>query len=427
MKIRRISLLNLNSLRGEHSIDLAEEPFASAGLFAITGQTGAGKSTLLDAVTLALYGRAARYGNEPNPEDMMSRHTGECRAEVEFEVSGDVFRAAWHLHRARSAPDGKIQPPKRFFYDATGEPLTQKLRDADAKIEEISGLDYGRFMRSVLLAQGDFARFLKARPDERAALLESLTGTGIYSELSALAHEEHTRRERELTEHERVLGLVQPLSGEERAAAEKEAADAENALAKTRAEHKRQAKLVAEAEALATARLDEAKLVASQRALDARREESAATLRALATHRAALPFLPALQKADSAAKAAKASETQAKQSTEAAKASAQRHKESIAVALTTSKNQIQALEKAVDAARQDFGVGNKQVIADQLYLVADRSRQFGPAVPVALVHAILNRDDRVAVHQLGQEIAETVCVELASFRLEHVLAVLVEL
>ena len=91
MRILRIGLKNLNSLRGEHSVDLENGPLADAGIFAITGPTGAGKSTLLDAITLALYGRAARYGKKPNPEDMMSRHTGVCSAQVEFEVPEDGF------------------------------------------------------------------------------------------------------------------------------------------------------------------------------------------------------------------------------------------------------------------------------------------------------------------------------------------------
>jgi exonuclease SbcC len=89
MKILRIRLNNLNSLKGEHLLDLTAEPLGSAGLFAITGPTGAGKTTILDAVTLALYGKAARYGNETNPEHMMSRHSGECSAEVEFEVTAN--------------------------------------------------------------------------------------------------------------------------------------------------------------------------------------------------------------------------------------------------------------------------------------------------------------------------------------------------
>jgi DNA repair protein SbcC/Rad50 len=67
MKILRLQLLNLNSLQGSNEVDFTKSPLANSGLFAITGPTGAGKSTILDAITLALYGRAARYGSTSNP------------------------------------------------------------------------------------------------------------------------------------------------------------------------------------------------------------------------------------------------------------------------------------------------------------------------------------------------------------------------
>ena len=119
MRILRIRLQNLTSLRGPHEVDLTIKPLADAGLFAITGATGAGKTTLLDAVTLALYGRAARYGKDPNPEDMMSRHTGECQAEVEFEVTTKIYRARWRCthrpeyHRGQHKDRGTSRPKLR--------------------------------------------------------------------------------------------------------------------------------------------------------------------------------------------------------------------------------------------------------------------------------------------------------------------------
>jgi exonuclease SbcC len=216
MKIRKISLENLNSLVGEHELDLTAEPIASAGIFAITGPTGAGKSTILDAITLALYGRAARY-DEPNPADVMSRHQGRCRAEVEFEVDGVIYRAEWIRRRARDRADGRLQAATRFIYDADGQPLTQKLKDANTLVEKITGLNYDRFMRSVLLAQGEFAKFLKSDENERAELLESLTGTVVFSKLSIRAFEESKRRERLVEDEEKLLGAMAPLEEEVRA------------------------------------------------------------------------------------------------------------------------------------------------------------------------------------------------------------------
>lgn len=218
MKIRSIRLQNLNSLRGPHQIDLSTEPLASAGLFAITGPTGAGKSTILDAITLALYGRAARYENEANPEDMMSRHTGECSAEVEFEVPSGIYRAVWSRHRAGKKSSGALQPARRWIYNASGEPLTQQIKDTESKIEQLLGLTYDRFLRSALLAQGDFAKFLKANANDRAALLESLTGTALYSQLGRLAHEEATRRANDAEKLKEQIDQIDVLTNEDRRA-----------------------------------------------------------------------------------------------------------------------------------------------------------------------------------------------------------------
>lgn len=214
MKITRIYLKNLNSLRGEFTINLDQEPFASGGIFAITGPTGAGKSTILDAITLALYGRAARYDNKPNPENMMSRGTGECHAEVEFEVSKGRYRASWQMKRSRGKAEGKIQPVSRFVYDAEGTVLAQNVSEANRIVEELTGLDVDRFFRSVLLAQGDFVKFLKATSDERSSLLEKLTGMDIYSEISIKAHEETSARENALKLREKDLENIQLLDAE---------------------------------------------------------------------------------------------------------------------------------------------------------------------------------------------------------------------
>ncbi|MBT4500948.1 MAG: AAA family ATPase [Gemmatimonadetes bacterium] len=303
MKILRIALKNLNSLCGEHVVDLEEEPLASAGLFAITGATGAGKSTLLDAITLALYGRAARYGKEPNPGSMMSRHCGECSAEVTFSVLAGRYRAEWKLRRAGGKADGKLQPPQRYIYDSgehDEQVLAQKIREADEMIEELVGLDYERFLRSALLAQGEFARFLKAGSNERAELLESLTGTAIYSELGMLVHEEATRRENKLQVKEAALDQIEVLTDEERKEFEEKRGTAREEKQTLQGVIEEGAEVLGQIKGLETAVEQEAKVGEERQILAEDRAEAGADLDRLGWYRQTFPFLADIGRLDGA-------------------------------------------------------------------------------------------------------------------------------
>jgi exonuclease SbcC len=219
MKILTLRLKNLNSLKGEWSIDFTKPPFTDNCLFAITGPTGAGKSTLLDAICLALYHQTPRLDKiSATDNDIMTRHTADCLAEVEFEVKGAVYRAFWSQRRSRDKIDGALQAPKVELASGDGTILSTQTNDKLKRVAEITGLDFPRFTKSMLLAQGGFAAFLNASANERAELLEELTGTEIYGEISRKVFEQAREAKSQLDQLKARADGMELLSDEQRAA-----------------------------------------------------------------------------------------------------------------------------------------------------------------------------------------------------------------
>jgi exonuclease SbcC len=201
MRILAIRFKNLNSMAGEWEVDFTDPAYTSDGIFAITGPTGAGKTTLLDAMCLALYRQTPRLGDiTVSSNEIMTRQTGECFAEVTFSTQHGRYRAHWSQHRARKQPDGKLQAARHEIADAeTDKIIDSKFGTVDKRIVEITGMDFGRFTQSMLLAQGGFAAFLRASADDRAPILEKITGTAIYSAISISVHERRSQEEQQLT------------------------------------------------------------------------------------------------------------------------------------------------------------------------------------------------------------------------------------
>ncbi|WP_159917489.1 AAA family ATPase [Pantoea sp. 18069] len=238
MKINSLRFKNLNSLKGEWKIDFTQAPFTESSLFAITGPTGAGKSTLLDAICVALYHETPRLSSlSASANDLMTRHTTDCLAEVEFEVQGQHYRAYWSQRRARDRVDGALQAPKVELATREGVILSSQSNDKLKRVAAITGLDFARFTKSMLLAQGGFAAFLTASANERAELLEELTGTEIYGDISVAVFESAREARQTLARHQAQADGVQLLSDEERAALQADDERLQAALARVQQDH----------------------------------------------------------------------------------------------------------------------------------------------------------------------------------------------
>ena len=222
MRILAIRLRNLNSLAGSWTIDFTAPEYAASGIFAITGPTGAGKSTILDAVCLALFARTPRLGHiSKSSNEILSRRAGDCFAEVEFETRQGRYRCHWGQHRARRSAEGELQPPRHEIVDArSGKVLETRSKEVGRLVEQVTGMDYDRFTRSILLAQGDFAAFLEADADQRAPILEQITGTGIYSRISIAVHERTSEERKKTALLQEAMGAVVLLGDEEEKALE---------------------------------------------------------------------------------------------------------------------------------------------------------------------------------------------------------------
>ena len=240
MKILAIRLKNLTSIEGTVEVDFTAEPLHSAGIFAIAGPTGAGKSTLLDALCLALYDKAPRFAtsvesvnladvgdnqiNQSDVRNLLRRGTSDGYAEVDFlGIDGRRYRSRWSVRRTRNKISGSLQPQTLEVKELDTEKEFQGTKkELLIQLVELVGLTYEQFTRTVLLAQNDFATFLKSKGAAKAELLEKLTGTGVYSRISQEVYARNKVAQEEVTLIQNRMNVIELMPEEELLALQKE-------------------------------------------------------------------------------------------------------------------------------------------------------------------------------------------------------------
>ncbi len=240
MKLQKLTIHNIASIE-DAVIDFEAQPLADSEVFLITGKTGAGKSTILDAICLALFANTPRLvgtqmqGNTldgekeitiNNPIQLMRRNTGEAFVTLTFIGSNGVhYESTWRVWRSRNKPTGNLQG-KLWSLKNLDTNYTIEKNDAEikAEIKAAIGLDFNQFCRTTMLAQGEFTRFLNSKDDEKAAILEKITGMDIYAKVGKKVFEVTGQKEQLWRESKQKIEGIHTLSDEEIAAKKDEIA-----------------------------------------------------------------------------------------------------------------------------------------------------------------------------------------------------------
>lgn len=217
MRINKLKFKNLNSLKGEFEIDFTNRDLIEDNIFAIIGDTGSGKSTILDAITLALFGKTARIDKiTGSSNEIMNRDSGNCYSEVIFTTNNKEYSALFSQRKARDNKNGNLVMYKRELRDYGIQKVIASNKTFDNELMKLINLTFDQFSRSVLLAQGDFNKFLIAKDDDKAKILEQITGTEIYSSIGKKIYEHYSTEKKNLEILDAKMGSQNVLSDEEK-------------------------------------------------------------------------------------------------------------------------------------------------------------------------------------------------------------------
>jgi exonuclease SbcC len=187
MRPRELTLRGFRSYRDEVTFDLR-----GRHLVGIVGPIGAGKSTILDGVAFALFGKTPRV--QRDTKTLIHQLADSAHVQLVFEVDGTVWRATRALKR--KGP-GQVQLVRLVDDTPDAEPLETVVMDKPVRerIEQLLGMDFDTFGRSVLLAQNRFAEFLLAADGPRNAVLKGVFGYERFDAALAVTRERVAREE----------------------------------------------------------------------------------------------------------------------------------------------------------------------------------------------------------------------------------------
>ncbi|MGK5173957.1 AAA family ATPase, partial [Geodermatophilus sp. CPCC 205761] len=214
MRLHSLSLTAFGPFAGTETVDV--DDVARDGLFLLWGPTGAGKTTLLDAVVFALYGTVP--GARGEEKRLRSDHADAAtRTEVscELTLAGERLLVVRRPEQARPKKRGAGETTEQArltvqrWEGAVWEPVSTRIDEGSEYLRVRLGLSAEQFCQVVLLPQGDFARFLRAEPEDRARLLRTLFDVGRFARAEEwLAAERRTAEESLRADRHRISTLL---------------------------------------------------------------------------------------------------------------------------------------------------------------------------------------------------------------------------
>ena len=215
MRPLKLSMTAFGPYAEKTTIDFRE---LNEGVYLITGDTGAGKTTIFDAIVFALYGEGSGSGRNSDMfhSDYVDKFT-DTEVELEFSCRDKEYRIIRTIHYKKKRGGGVGSISKNaIMYCAEEQPI-EKETVVNSKVAEILGLDEKQFRQIVMLAQGEFRKFLESKSDAREQILGKLFDNRIYVDFQNRLKEaaEELRKTRVGMEQEIVFYLNDELSLEQ--------------------------------------------------------------------------------------------------------------------------------------------------------------------------------------------------------------------
>jgi len=157
--------MHLRSLRlRNYRVYLAADVEFPDGLVGIYGANGAGKSTIIEAVRYALYGDARTEKSELRSAGINE----DVRVELVFEHEGNSYEVRRVLKGRNLTPSVEVYVNRQL--------AAQSVRDANAYLGRVLGMDQRAFLASVCAQQKELTTFATMEPAQRRRLVLDLLG-----------------------------------------------------------------------------------------------------------------------------------------------------------------------------------------------------------------------------------------------------------